>query len=198
LHGSAFYYRDKAYLICAIPGAGKSTLSTAIAKYHEDVSFLTDDIICVKEDGQSMYRGVQKVNLNNDSYNHLCGKSNNGLMTYSTNVLDNQKTTYNLKSQDKLVIDQNIEIGGVFFLYPPIEDSLIKIEKLNKFDFFCEVMKNIKYRKSMVDEILLQEMGIVNNMTNRNIFGVKLQIKHDYSLLQEVTDQIIGYINNQI
>ena len=71
LHGSAFLYKEKAYLILANPGAGKSTLTTAMVKYHNEISFLTDDIISVAEDGKIMFKGIHLVNLNDDSLNEL-------------------------------------------------------------------------------------------------------------------------------
>lgn len=197
LHGSAFFYEKKAYLLCAYPGAGKSTLSSAITKYHSNVCFITDDIICVTKDGTSIYNGVHHVSLNDDSFKQLFDALHDQLITRPSNSIINPKTTYDLSSHRNLNVPQNIVIGGVFFLDTPIEDQLIDIKELNKFEFLCEAIKNIKARQSLISELLTQEMQILNSMVQNNIFGVKLRIKHDYSNLQKITNMIVSYINNR-
>ena len=199
LHGSAFLYKGKAYLLCAYPGAGKSTLSSAITKYQSDVRFLTDDIICVKKDGASIYNGIPHVSLNKDSFQYLFNKPDHELSPPLCNSNKNSKTTCDLTTVTKAKNVQNIiEIGGVFFLDTPLEDELIKITKLNKYEFFCESIKNIKSRKSLISEFLVQEMQILNNMVNNKIFGVKLCIKHDYSKLEEITRRVLDFIDSQL
>lgn len=197
LHGSAFIYCKKAYLVCAYPGAGKSTLSAAMTKYHQNISTLTDDIICVKNDGSSIYNGLSNISLNNDSYNYLQTDDDNPLIVLSSSPSADFKTIINVKSDYVNTVTNSFEIGGIFFLQEPLKNDLIMIEELSKIELFYEALKNIKFRQSLVGELLAQEMQIINNMINNNIFGVKLRIRHDFSQLHEITNRIIDYIDKQ-
>ena len=197
LHGSAFTYCNKAYLVCAYPGAGKSTLSAAMSKYHKNVSTLTDDIICVKNDGTSIYNGLSSISLNSDSYNYFQTNNDSTLPVFSTRTSSDFKTIIDVKSDHANTAMNSYEIGGIFFLHEPLESDLIMIEDLNKMELFYESLKNIKFRQSLVGGLLAQEMQVINNMVNKNIFGVKLRIRHDYSKLHKITDLIIDYIDKQ-
>lgn len=196
LHGSAFMYQGKAYLICAVSGAGKSTLSSALVKFHSGVSFLTDDIICIREDGQAMYSGLRTVSLNEDSLR--------GIFKCTSNLHDNPaignstrtKTSLTLFSEDKYENNQVVEIGGVFFLQEATHDNLIEIEELDHLSFFCEAMKNIKHKPAMINDLLLQEMTILNNLVS-STHAVKIRIKHDYSSLCEIANRVIEYIDKR-
>lgn len=194
LHGGAFYYNDKAYLIIALPGVGKSTLNAAITKYHNNTTFVTDDIISVSTDGCHMYRGMCSVNLNNDSLDNLFENCNVKKTDLNKLCENEPKTIYTGELIQNFDIDNKIKIGGVFFLGKPINDDLIRIRKLSKSEFICEALKNIKIRNSLTGELLQQEMEIINRLTNK-AFAAKLNILHDYSKLEIITKEILTYID---
>ena len=148
-------------------------------------------------DGTSIYNGLPHVSLNNDSYHQLYSAIKDRLILSSLHLSTNSKTTLDVNTCNVPKTNQSFEIGGIFFLDKPLENELVKMEKFNKIEFFCEALKNIKFRQSLVGQLLTQEMQIVNNMVNNNIFGVKLRIKHDYSELQEITNRIVDYIDKQ-
>lgn len=191
LHGSAFLYKDKAYLILALPGAGKSTLSTAMAHYHKDIAFLCDDVICVSCYGKSIYNGIHTIRLNVDSFCKLFPKHKN-----TQGVLENVKTKYPAEQFVVSSVDAEFEIGGVFFLEAPLSNGLIKFTELNKFEFVCDTIKNIKLRKGMTSTVLTQELQIIDRMTN-NAFASKIHMVHDYSKLENVTNEILHFINQK-
>lgn len=197
LHGSAFVYRKKAYLVCACPGAGKSTLSAAMSKYHKNISTLTDDIICVRNDGAAIYNGLSNISLNYDSYSYLQAGDGNPLSVLSPRISAGFKTIIDVKSDYTNTAISSYEIGGIFFLQEPLESDLIMIEELNEIELFYESLKNIKFRKYLVGELLAQEMKVINNMVNKNVFGVKIRIRHDYSQLHKITNMIIDYIDKR-
>ena len=197
LHGSAFCYHGKAYLVLAYPGAGKSTLSTAMVKYHKNISFLTDDIICISEDGKWMFRGVHFVNLNDDSLDKLFGTGNEYAGHGFRKMPEDLKTTCDMRKYDLQVRDNVIEIGGIFVLSTPVSDGLIKIRKFDVLQSFCEILKNIKLRKMMTGDLLTQEMEIINKLIRRDIFVAELKVQHDYSKLEEVTDRLREFIDEQ-
>ena len=193
LHGSAFSYHDKAYMVCACPGAGKSTLSAAMTKYHKDIAVLTDDIISIDNSGISVFKGLPHVSLNKDSCDQLFADADSSTIVSS----NSDKSTIRVGISNITAPVQNYKIGGVFFLYPPLTDKLMEIQKYNSVEFFCEALKNIKFRRSLVEQTLSQEMKIIHNMVSLAPFGVKLRIKHDYSKLQEITGRIVDYIETE-
>ncbi len=194
LHGSAFMYRGKAYLICAPSGAGKSTLSSALVNNYDDISFLSDDILCIREDGHALYKGLPSVSLNNDS---LKGVFKTPSVTKIASTKSNiYKKTLFFSDANNHMDNQIVEIGGVFFLQEPSRDNLLYIEELNSLSFLCEAVKNIKHKPAMINQLLLQEMQILNNLA-KSTFAVKLRIKHDYSVLHEITSNIIEYIDKR-
>lgn len=193
LHGSAFSYHDKAYMVCACPGAGKSTLSVAMTKYHKDIAVLTDDIISIDNSGIFVYKGLPHVSLNKDSCDQLFADADSSTIVSS----NSDKSTIRVGISNITTPVQNYKIGGVFFLYPPLTDKLMEIQKYNSVEFFCEALKNIKFRRSLVEQTLSQEMKIIHNMVSLAPFGVKLRIKHDYSKLQEITGRIVDYIETE-
>ena len=195
LHGSAFMYRGKAYLICAPSGAGKSTLASALVYNHNDISFLADDILCISEDGCALYKGLPSVSLMNDSLSGVFQPPSikhppllDECQCKATLWLSN---IYNNAQEDQLV-----EIGGVFFLQEPTQNENLQITKLDELGSFYEAIKNIKHKSAMISQFLKQELGIINKMTN-NVFAVTLRIKRDFSLLPEITNAICTYIDKQ-
>lgn len=197
LHGSAFLYHKKAYLVCACPGAGKSTLSAAMAKYHKDIAVLTDDIICIGNSGTHVFKGLPHVGLNKDSYAQLYADADESAIVSTIHSQNYCKSTIRLDTCAVATHDRNYKIGGIFFLYPPLTDKLLEIKKYNSIELFCEALKNIKFRRSLIEQTLAQEMKIINSMVDNIPFGVKLRIKHDYLKLQEITDRIVDYIKTE-
>lgn len=195
LHGSAFLYNGKAYLVLAYPGVGKSTLSTAIVMYHKDISFLTDDIICVEENGKAMFRGIHSVNLNADSLHGLMMLSDDNGKVESCIGIDSTKTTCNMGLSGKDKNANVIPLGGVFLLGSPLTHDLIRIRKLDSIQSFCEIMRNIKMRTTMTSDLLMQEMNIINRMIQQDIFIVKLHIEHGYTKLEKITNALREYID---
>lgn len=195
LHGSAFLYNGKAYLVLAYPGAGKSTLSTAMAMYHKEISFLTDDIICVEENGKAMFKGIHAVNLNDDSLYGLMMLSDNNSKVESCINIDSTKTTCNMSLSDKEKKDNVIPLGGIFLLALPLTTGFIRIQSLNSMQAFCEIMRNIKMRTIMTSDLLMQEMNIINKMVQQDIFIVKLHIEHGYTKLERITNALREFID---
>jgi len=195
LHGSAFLCQDKAYLVLAYPGAGKSTLTTAMVRYHADISFLTDDIICVEENGKVMFRGVHSVNLNDDSLNGLNLSFDSNRKATSCIDIKTDKTKCDMNNSSVEKKTNVIPIGGIILLSEPIANGLIRIQELNKMQSFCEILKNTKMRKTMTSDLLIQEMAVINKMTSQNIPIIKLQIEHDYAKLGEITSRLRDYLN---
>ena len=195
LHGSAFLYNGKAYLVLAYPGAGKSTLSTAMVMYHKDISFLTDDIICVEENGKAMFRGIHSVNLNDDSLHGLMMLSGNNSKVESCIGIDSTKTTCNMSLSDKEKNGNVIPLGGIFLLASPLTNGLIRIQRLDRMQSFCEIMRNIKMRTTMTSDLLMQEMNIINKMIQQDIFIVKLHIEHGYTKLEKITNALREFID---
>ena len=196
LHGSAFLYKEKAYLIIALPGSGKSTLTAAMAKHRSDILLITDDIICVSSDGTSIYRGVHGVNLNADSLNELFSDNNKINGSFIKKGINEPKTFCFGDTLGKVSTTNSFKIGGVFFLQSPLESGLISFEKLNEFDFFCDLIKNIKLKSLMPKNIMLQEMNILDKVS-KTAFATKIQIIHDYTKLNSIEDTIVDYIDEQ-
>lgn len=195
LHGSAFLYKGKAYLILANPGAGKSTLTTAMVKYHNEISFLTDDIISVSEDGKVMFKGIHLVNLNDDSLNELFSQHLHNEAFFRKRGIKEEKTVCNIQIFDPTPKLQSVEIGGIILLDHPISDEVIKVKRLDKVQAFCDIVKNVKFKKSITNEILLQEMNVINKMIDNEIFVIRLQLKHDYRKLRDITMAVKNYID---
>jgi len=195
LHGSAFLYNKKAYLVLAYPGAGKSTLSTAMVMYHKDISFLTDDIICVTGNGKAMFRGIHSVNLNDDSLHGLMMSSSNNSKVESCIGIESEKTTCNMSLSDKEKNCNVIPLGGIFLLASPLTEGLIEIQKLDSIQSFCEIMKNIKMRTTMTSDLLMQEMNIINKMIQQDVFTVKLRIEHGYTKIEKITNALREFID---
>lgn len=151
LHGSAFLYKEKAYLILANPGAGKSTLTTAMVKYHNEISFLTDDIISVAEDGKIMFKGIHLVNLNDDSLNELFSQHLHNEVFFRKRGINEEKTVCNIQVLDSTTNLQSVKIGGIILLDHPILDEIIKIKRLDKVQAFCDIVKNVKFKKSITN-----------------------------------------------
>ncbi len=196
LHGSAFLYKEKAYLVIAFPGVGKSTLTTAMSKHRRDVSFITDDIICVSKEGTTIYRGIHGVNLNSDSLNQLFPDKENHKGEFFKRSVDEPKTFCLGDTWGKVSANNSFKIGGVFFLQHPLATGLIHFEKLNKFDFLCELIKNIKLKGLMPQSVMLQEMNILDKIS-KSVFATKIQMIHDYTKLKSVEDAIVGFIDEQ-
>lgn len=147
LHGSAFLYKGKAYLLMAYPGAGKSTLAMAMTKYYRDIFFLTDDIICVEKDGSAMFRGMHSVNLNDDSMHGLRMWPYNHDKIRSSMGVNSDKTVCNIGFSFNKVNRNRIPLGGIIFLGKPITEDLIQIRKLDFEESFYESIRNIKLKK---------------------------------------------------
>ena len=90
---------------------------------------------------------------------------------------------------------QSVKIGGIILLDHPILDEIIKIKRLDKVQAFCDIVKNVKFKKSITNEILLQEMNVINKMIDNEIFVIRLQLKHDYMKLQDITIALKNYID---
>lgn len=196
LHGSAFLYKRRAYLLLAYPGSGKSTLATAMTKYHRDISFLTDDIIFIDESGSAMFRGMHSVNLNDDSLKglsmlHHIQKRKKELSMGIYPI----KTTCNTNFVTDERKCNRIPLGGIIFLGTPITEGMIQIQKLDMLQSFYEIMRNIKMRKVMTDGLLMQEMRIVNKVIRQDILIIALHIKHDYAKLEQITYELRGFID---
>ncbi len=194
LHGGAILYKDKAFLFCANSGAGKSTLLSAFTMYN-NVSILTDDIICISEDGKTIFSGLQQVSLNVDSLEFF--KKMPRISDLMTPLFSNIKTT--LKSKTESILkNSKYDIGGVFFLKERKPDCLIEIKSLDKSAFFTEMIKNIKMVSALNDELLQSEFDILYKLANRNVFGVSLRINNSFSNLQRVTNELISFIDKSI
>jgi len=194
LHGSAFMYKGKAYLILASPGFGKSTLTTAMIKNQEEIEFLTDDIICVSEDGTQIFNAIHSVNLNDDSLNVLQEILRRQKKVDSTLNIYSEKTTcdLNLIRNGK---QNTVPLGGIMILSDPINKGTIKIEELDNVKALFEIVKHIKMRTTITSSFLTQEMGIINKMIRNGEFVVKMQIEHDYNKLETITGLIKEYID---
>lgn len=190
LHGSAFVYHGKAYLVLAYPGAGKSTLSAAMAMYQNEVLFVTDDVICVTKDGRSIFNGVHSVDLNDDSMSELIMSCDDCAKTILRLDIESAKTTCNMEPDNRRLETNIIPVGGIIILDDPIVEGEIKVQKLSMMQSFCEITKNIKMRKTMTKEMLVHEMNVINKMVNQGDFVIKLQIEHDYSKLQKITNRL--------
>lgn len=195
LHGSAFLYNERAYLLLAHSGAGKSTLATAMTKYHKDISFLTDDIIFVEESGSAIFRGMHSVNLNDDSLKELRMLHHIQNKIEPRRGINSIKTTCNANLSGYERKCNRIPLGGIIFLGAPIKEGMIQIQKLDIMQSFCEIVRNIKMNKIMTNDLLMQEMDIINNMLCQDIFTIALRIEHDYAKLERITYELRKFID---
>lgn len=193
LHGSAFLFKNKAYLIIALSGSGKSTLTSALVKYQQ-IDYITDDIICIAADGKTMFNGFHIVHLNGDSWEKL-GYAEKG---HDADIIFDRelKLGYSGKEFNTLAGSSQFEIGGTFFLYPDVYQSEIKIEEFGGMEYFIEAIRNVKIRESLTEKLLVQEWNILHRFTE-NTFACRLYFPHDYEKIREVTDVIVTYLDKE-
>ncbi len=192
LHGSAFCYQGKAYIVLAPPGAGKSTLSAAMAKYQDGIYFITDDIICATKEG-AIYPGIHSVNLNNDSFAKIFTPSVHNAKIAATS--DSQKLTQNMNTRNSLRSESSLPLGGVIILGDPLEAGTIKIQELNFKQSFFEVVKNIKLKNGMTPKMMANELNIIRSFLKNDVFVIKLQLEHDYAKLKSALNILQTFID---
>ena len=202
LHGSAVCYKGKAYLFCALPGFGKSTLTAAFIAFHPEVFLLTDDIICIDKQGRYIFRGVSHVYLNHDSFlffnsmnlplrNWREAQTNqNNDQKYMLSVIENAESTP--------PNHMTVPIGGVFFIGPPCASGLLQITPLESSDLFLETIKHMKFKDSMDCKAMKNELNAITRLTaNSEILGAQICLERDYSLLDTISNMILRYIDEQ-
>lgn len=148
LHGSAFYIK-KAYLLLAPSGAGKSTLATAMTKFHDDISILTDDVIFIEKSGSAMFSGICKVNLNDDSLRGLKILHQMQNRIEICKGINSIKTTCNFYLSGEKRIRNRIPLGGIIFVEKPATKNMIQIQKLDVWQSFYKMVRNIKMKRIM-------------------------------------------------
>lgn len=192
LHGSAFCYQGKAYIVLAPPGAGKSTLSAAMAKYQDSICFITDDIICATKEG-TIYPGIHSVNLNNDSFAKLFTPSAHNAKITDTDTP--QKVTQNMNTRISFRTKSALPLGGVIILGDPLKTGTIKIQELSFKQSFFEVVKNIKLKNGMTPKMMTNELDIIRCLLKNDIFVIKLQLEHDYAKLKSASNILQSFID---
>jgi hypothetical protein len=182
LHGSAFLYNDRAFLVIAPSGVGKSTLTSAIVN-HQLAHFITDDIISVDIEN-NIFNGLHIVSLNMDSANRI-DFHRNKTCAFSSLRMDEK-----IGFQMKPVVSSKTPIGGVFFLQPHNSTELIAYEKINPFSAFQQLIKNTKMQNTLTSSLFKQELHVLEHLAF-SVPAYTLSVIHDYTQLQSVTQEVI-------
>lgn len=188
-HGSAFLYKNKAYLIIADSGFGKSTLCAGMWLY-QNTPIISDDVLCLSSDGNFVYNSVSAVKLTKaDTENFQVKNRFNTVKIHQNQPKQVCVCDVDMTKQDEY------KIGGLFFLRKHISLDKLYYKRLNSFESFCELTKNIKLRHTLSDSMLKNELKILNHIAS-NTPAFEISLLHNHSILPEITSQIIKIIDN--
>lgn len=165
LHGASVVIGGKAYLFMGDSGVGKSTFVTTVLSLEEKAILISDDVLCVDEDGRYIYAGYDEIALNKDSFDRMA------------NIVGkvNEVGKYQFKARNNNVL-RKIPIGGYYFLE---KSNCFKQEKIDNVNFATSLLSNLKLQCLMNRTMMIRELSKINKVID-NMDGYRLQISHDY------------------
>lgn len=194
LHGSAFVANDRAFLIIAPSGTGKSTLCAAmniIAKTYT----ISDDLLVISDD-LYLYTGIQASYLNEDSYNIIAA---NGKKSTDIIHIHDEKAKIHPRLYDIDSIKYKYKIGGIILLNKmSSSDSdngkVIKISKSSQMDSFIYLTKNIKFPEIIKANGIECELETIYKLVQQ-VPVISVSLKQDYDSLSEQVERLFHYIS---
>ncbi len=193
VHGSAFLYNNKAYLVIAPSGIGKSTFCAAMSVYH-NTPCIADDILVISTDGKYVYTGIPVINLNQDV---LLSMGRTDKQYFTDHPEPGVKYRYeqcDVKLTESL---HKYEIGGLVFLDTPLEseNDILAISPVDSTTQFLKLFRNVKLKKSLNKQALVNEIAVLQSINNTQL-SINVRLKRSLPLLDEQMKQILLMINN--
>ncbi|MDO4756304.1 MAG: hypothetical protein Q4A54_08170 [Parabacteroides sp.] len=178
-HGAAFVAGDKAYILVAPSGYGKSTMALALNKLA-NYKILTDDCSVLSDDCNRLFMCQKSIYINQDSAQALCNEKD--------------RLMYGVGKDEKIlyICDDGwyncaYEFGGAFFIgrhLDEVQSSMISFKRT--FPLLCN---NIKMSYGMMDPHLNNDL-LSASVIAKSKKMVELHYPKEFSSIYKAVDLI--------
>lgn len=173
LHGNLISIDEKAYIIVAPSGVGKSTMTAALIRYH-NAQLVSEDSVYLESDGKTVYAGSRELYLFRDSAMHVIGEvgSSQNSEKHSYSFYDHYccRTVYPVEGVIELTVD---ELSEDIICY-----------RMKKNQALLSLMQNIKYKAVLNEKQIFNSVGVICRMLSC-IPVYRVSLKRGYQYLDK-------------